>query len=207
MNGNSWRVRCLASSALILLAVVIGTACSKAPGLDKLVTDMVAAHNRHDVTRQLAFFTDDAVFVISGQTPVTGKTALRGLYGADSVMKSELVYADLVVHGDTVIINSVVERNDLLRLLGVEEMHYLPGTRVVFENGLIKKIEASRLDQKDWRTMRDNFSALMNWLQTTHPELLKEIGSGRLAGNNATAARGWLDLAAEWRQSQAAQEN
>lgn len=192
---------------MLLLAVVTVTACSKPPDPETQIANMISAHNRHDATGKLALFTDDASLVVGGQTPITGKMALRGLFEADSVMNSELVYAGLVVRGDTVLVNSVVERNDLLRLLGVPEVHYLPGTRVVFANGLVQRIETSKLDQREWRAMRDGFAALMNWVQTSHPELLREIASGRLSGNNATAARGWLELAAEWRESEAARGN
>jgi len=207
MSRNSWRARFFGGFTLLLLAVVIGTACSKPSDPKTQVAKMLAAHNRHDVTGQLAFFAEDASIVVGGQTPVTGKVAIRNLYAADSVMNSELMYADLVVHGDTVLVNSVVERNDLLRLLGVPEVRYLPGTRVVFTKGLVQRIETSRLDQRDWRAMRDGFMALMNWLQTAHPELQREVASGRLSGNNATAARGWLEVAAEWRESEAARGN
>ncbi|MBN1504051.1 MAG: hypothetical protein JW952_03210 [Candidatus Eisenbacteria bacterium] len=203
MDVTSRRARALATLAFLLLVVAVGTTCSKSPDHKTTVADMIAAHNRHDVAGQLAFFTEDAFFVIADEIPVTGRPALRDMFGADSVMNSELLYEGLVVRGDTVIVNSVIERNELLRLLDVPEMHYLPGTRVLFQDGMMRGIQTARLDQRDWRTMRDNFAALMNWLRTTHPELLNEIESGRLSGNNATAASGWLELAAEWRNSQA----
>jgi hypothetical protein len=202
MNVDSWHARLPGGILILLLAVAAGTGCSKRPDPETQVANMVAAHNRHDVTGQLAFFAEDASIVVGGQTPVTGTAAIRNLYEADSVMNSELVYSGLVVRGDTVIANAVVERNDLLRLLGVPEVRYLPGTRVVFSKGKIQRVETSRLDQKDWRAMRDGFVALMNWLQTTHPELQQEVQSGRLSGNNATAAKGWLQLAAQWRESE-----
>jgi len=206
MSMNSWRARLFAGAALLLLAAVAVTACSKTPNPETQIANMIAAHNRHDVTGQLSFFAEDAAIAVGGQTPFTGKAAIRNLYEADSVMKSELEYTGLAVRGDTVVVNSVVERNDLLRLLGLSEVHYLPGTRVVFRKGLIQSIETSRLDQREWRAMRDSFAALMNWVQAKHPELLKEIGSGRLSGNNATAARGWMEVVSRWRQSEAGGE-
>jgi hypothetical protein len=206
MNVRSWRVRICVGSVLFLLAVAIGAGCSKPPGHEARLAGMIAAHNRHDLTGQMAFFTDDASYAIAEQTLVTGKAAIRAIFGADSVMKSELVYEGLMVHGDTVIVSSVTERNDLLRLLGLPEVHYLPGTRAVFARGLIQRLETTKLDQKEWRVMRDNFGELMTWVQTAHPELMHEVASGRLSQNNAEAAEGWLKLAAEWRESQAAKE-
>ena len=206
MNMKSRRVRILWSSLLFLLAVAVGAGCSKPPSPKTQVASMIAAHNRHDVTGQMAFFADDASFVMAEQTPVTGKAAIREVFRADSVMKSELVYEGFTVHGDTVIVESVIERNDLLRLLGLPEVHYLPGTRLVFAKGLVQRLETTRLDQKEWREMRDNFSALMTWLQKAHPELTREVGSGRLSHNNAESADGWLKLAGEWRESEAKKE-
>jgi hypothetical protein len=207
MNSRPCRVLVCVGWALVVAAVVIAAGCSKRPGLEKRVTDMIAAHNRHDLTGQMAFFADDATYAIAEQTPVVGKAPVREIFGADSVMKSELVYEGLTVHRDTVIVSSVTERNDLLRLLGLEEVHYLPGTRLVFQKGLIHRLETTRLEQKEWRTMRDNFAALMTWLQAAHPELMSEVGgTGRLSRNNAESAAEWLKLAAEWRKSQSREE-
>lgn len=188
---------------VLLLLIVVVPACSRTPSPETQLANMITAHNRHDVVGELVFFAEDAVFAIPGQTPIVGKAAIRDLFEADSVMNSELIYTDLVVRGDTVIANSVIERNDMLRLLGVPEIHYLPGTRVVFKKGLIQRIEVTRFLQEEWSAMRTDFSNLMAWLQTAHPELLQDIRSGWLSRNTARSAEAWLKLASEWRESEA----
>ncbi len=204
--STRWSRVCVRAALAILVLAAAGAGCSKGPGLEQRVAGMIAAHNRHDLTAQMTFFADDASYAIADQPAVIGKSVVREIFGADSVMKSELVYGALEVHGDTVIVGSVTERNDLLRLLGLPEVHYLPGTRLVFHKGLIRRLETTRLEQREWRTMRDNFAALMAWLQTAHPELMREVGAGRLSRNNAESAAEWLKLAAEWRESQTSKE-
>ena len=52
-----------------------------------------------------------------------GKGALRDLLESDAATNSELVFKDMVTTGDTVVVNSITERNDFLRCLGIPELH------------------------------------------------------------------------------------
>jgi len=180
-------------SCLFLLAL-IPTACGKAPSLEQRVVQMLEVHNQHDVARELAFYADDATFVMAGEKPIVGKAALRNLIEADSIMNSELLFKDLVIRGDTVIVNSITERNDWFRLMGIPEIHYAPGSKIVFSKGLIQTVETAPLVEEDMRAFEKALSDVMAWLSIAHPELVKDAQSGWLARYDAKATQTWIKL-------------
>jgi len=95
-------------------------------------------------------------FVIPGENPIVGKAALRDLFESDAATNSVLVFKDMVTTRDTVIVNSIKERNDFLRYLGVPELHYAPGTKIVFNKGLIQKTELRRRRKRTRKSSRDS---------------------------------------------------
>jgi hypothetical protein len=187
-------------SCLFLLAL-ISIACGKAPSLQQRLQQMVEVHNQHNVTQELAFYADDATFVIPGENPIVGKAALRDLFESDAATNSVLVFKDMVTTRDTVIVNSIKERNDFLRYLGVPELHYAPGTKIVFNKGLIQKTELAPSSEEDEKIFERQWQDVMGWLGAAHPELVKEAQSGWLARHGRKAAHAWMELLAEWQVS------
>lgn len=157
---------------------------------------MVKAHNQHDVTRQLAFYADDAAFLIPGENLKVGKTAIRELFEADSIGNSVLVFKDLVIHGDTVIVNSIIERSDWLRFIGIPESHY--GSIIIFRKGLIQTDELTPVTEEEKRAYHKGWSGMMGWMKIAHPELVREAQSGWLARSDAKATKTWMKLFTEW---------
>lgn len=183
----------------LFLLALIPIACGKAPNLERRVVQMVEAHNQHDVARQLAFYADDATFIMPGEKPIVGRAALRDLFEADSIVNSELAFKDLVIRGDTVIVNSITERSDWLRSIGIPESHY--GSKMIFRKGLIHTDELAPGLEQDRRAYEKGWSGVMGWLSIAHPELVKEAQSGWLARYDAKATRTWMKLFAEWQAS------
>ena len=182
-------------SCLCLLAL-IPIACGKGPDLEERAVRMVEAHNQHDVARQLTFYAADATFMMPGENPIVGRAALRDLFEADSVVNSELVFKDLVIRGDTVLVNSITERSDWLRFIGIPESHY--GSRMIFRKGLIHAEELAPDVEEDRRAYEKGWSDVMGWLSTAHPELVREAQSGWLARYDAKATQAWMKLLGEW---------
>ncbi len=183
-----------------LLLALIPLGCYRIPSLDQRIQQMVEAHNRHDVTLELSFYAEDATFIIPGEKPIVGKAALRDLFESDAVWNSELALKDLVIRGDTVT-SSGTERNDFFRSMGIPEIHYAPGGKIVFRKGLIQRVETGLLEKEDSMAFEKAWSDVMAWLSVAHPELVKEAESGWLARYNARAAQDWMKLLAEWQAS------
>jgi hypothetical protein len=183
----------------MLVLVIIPAACTRLPSLEQRTLQMVEAHNQHDVARQLAFYANDATFIMPGEKPIVGKAALRDLFEADAIVNSELVFKDLVIHGDTVIVNSITERSDWLRFIGISECHY--SSKMIFRKGLIQTDELGPDAEEDRRAYEKGWSDVMEWLSIAHPELVKEAQSGWLARYDAKATQAWMKLFAEWQAS------
>ena len=182
-----------------LLLALIPMACGKAPNLEQRIVQMVEAHNQHNVAQQLAFYADDATFIMPGDYPIVGKAALRDLFEADSIVNSELVFKDLVIRGDTVIVNSITERSDWLRAIGIPESHY--ASKIIFRKELIYTDELGPNVEEERRVYEKRWSDVMGWLSIAHPELVKEAQSGWLARYDAKATQTWMKLFIEWQSS------
>jgi hypothetical protein len=163
---------------------------------------MTEVHNRHDVQKELSFWTDDGVLALEGEKPAVGKALLRNVFACDSALNSEIHFKGFTVRGDTAIFNSLVERNDFFRLAGLPEVDYVPGTRITFRKGLIERIEIPYIVPEDWRILDEWFSGLMQWLRAVHPELADEFSqSTDLTNHSAEAAHLWMKLATEYNAS------
>lgn len=185
-----------------LLLAVISLACSRAPNLKQLIQEMTEVHNRHDVEKELSYWTADGVLALEGEKPAVGKAVLRNVFSCDSALNSEIHFQGFTVRGDTAIVNSLVERNDFFRLAGLPEVHYVPGTRITFSKGLIERIEIPYIVPEDWRILDEWSSGLMQWLRAVHPELADAFSqSTDLTNHNAEAAHLWTKLATEYNSS------
>lgn len=189
-------VRSLRAACVIVLA---GLACFDARHLEQRTRQYFQHHNRHDLTGELAFFTDDAVFEMPGWSPLRGKDALRDQFGFDSVLNSEIIVGGLRVLGDTVVIDSITERNDFFRLLGISEIRYLPGTRFIFHAGQIQNVQSAQIRPEDMQATSAKIEQVLGWLRIAHPEFSSDIESGALFQYNAETANRWLQLLREWR--------
>ncbi|KPJ90710.1 MAG: hypothetical protein AMS18_10205 [Gemmatimonas sp. SG8_17] len=196
----------LSLRAVACVVVTAGLACSEAQHLDELTRQYFEHHNRHDLTSELACFADDAVFEMPGWPPLRGKDALRDQFAFDSVLDSEITVGGLRVLADTVIIDSLTERNDFFRLMGIPEVRYLPGSRLVYRAGQIQKVQSAQILPADMEATSAAIERVLEWLHTAHPELGAEIESGALFHYNAETANLWLQLLREWRGSVAGAE-
>ncbi len=191
----------MATRLVLSLAVFFAlTACSP-PDLERRTLEYFETHNRHDVTAKVAFLTEDIIFAMPGTESLSGTFQLRDIFAWDSVLSSELIASDLEVRGDTVFVNSLVERNDWFRLSGIGEVRFLPGTKMIFRDDLIRTIETATIVPEDEQAVTDSVNAMMEWLRWSHPELAPDVQDGTLFRYNAKNAEIWIELLTEWRDS------
>jgi len=183
-------------SAALAFAVCLAVSCSRAPQLDQRIMEMVSVHNQHDVEKELSFYTDDATFVISGEQPVIGKAALRELFASDAAAGSEIAYAGMVVSGDTASAESVSEKSELLLLMGVPVLHWKPGSKNIFKNGLIYRVELTPIEDKDAEIYKKTSADFMKWLAVVHPERVPEFQS---TTHSVKSVKAWVEMLREWR--------
>jgi hypothetical protein len=158
------------------------------------------AINCHDVSKELAFFAEDVRYLMSGESPILGKPALRKLFEWDSTLASKVEIGGVSVSGDTVIVDTFVEDSELAHLLGCPAMRSYPGSRFIFEKGLIKTVEFSDFLPEDAKIFRSRATAFMHWFANAHRERIKELEDRTFFQFSSERASDWLKLAAEWHE-------
>jgi hypothetical protein len=185
--------------ALITVGVLL-VGCAQTGGLQDKIVSLYDAVNRHDVSGELAFFATDVTFQLYGDPPIVGRTGLRQLFEWDSTLSCSTEIGDLVVSGDTVTVNRMVEYNDWMRLAGAQPVSSLPGSRFIFQNGLIKHVEMTGPVAADVQAFLKRRTLFLNWLAYAHPETIRELQDGCWSGFNRTNAAHWVALLSEWKE-------
>ena len=181
---------------VLILAALVLYSCE--PTLQRRVLEYERQVNAGNVDRVLALFADDATVRAQGMHSLAGKDALRGMAEWDSVVHTRLTFYDMVTEGDTVLAN-VVESNDWLAALGIEEVYH-PTTLVVFQSGLITRIE-SETDSGDARAMHQSLDAVLQWALQERPHVVRTLVSDAGFRYNSESAGRWLHLLREWRDA------
>ncbi len=182
---------------LLPTALIVGCVRTKRA----VVQRYVQLHRSHDIDGLLALHTSDAEFLIPGQHPIRGKEALRHLFEWDSVLGSELAMTGLSIAGDTILVDTVIERNRFFRALGLTEVRYQPGTRFVLRNGQIAGTYPAALSEESLKSGIEEYQHLFQWLSANRPDAYSRLLPGGLFRYNASNARLWLQVLAEWKQS------
>lgn len=117
--------------SLIGVALISVTACVGPPsreGREAVVADYIDAVNRNAVEEALAHHTADAEFLIPGQEPIVGTTAMRALLQWDSVLGSRIAFEPGHWAGDTLVAREGSESSAWFRGIGLDSILYAGGT-------------------------------------------------------------------------------
>jgi hypothetical protein len=139
-------------------------------------------------------------YIMDDGSSISGKPALRKLFQFDSTMATTVEIGGVWVSGDTVVVDTMVESSDWGRLMGIPGVHSYPGSRFVFEKGLIKAVEFSASLPEDSNIFRSRVNSFMNWFVNAHPERIDEIKNRTFFQFNAECASDWMRLAVEWHE-------
>lgn len=90
--------------------------------------------------------------------------------------------------GDTIIIDSVIERNNWFTALGLVEVRYKPGTRFVLEEGRITGTYPAAFDEETLQRLMGRFQPLLRWLGEHRQDALEQLlPMGKFRYNTSTA--------------------
>ena len=168
-----------------------------------LLDRYLAAYLAGDVDALLRLHTGDAMFTVDGEPGRQGWESLRDLYEWSAALGGQLEFTHVDVDGDLVRIASVVERNRLLRELGIEEAHYRPGTRFKLRGQLVQGIYLLGLDESSRQAVDAALEPLIAWLQRSDPATLERLMPGGEFRYDAASAARWLEVVAAWREATA----
>lgn len=161
----------------------------------------VALHRSGDVEGLLALHAADAEFLIPGQQPVRGTEALRALFEWDAVLGSQLIMEGISADGDTILIESIVERNKWFQAIGLAEARHKPGTRIVLREGRILGIYPAAFDDGTQSRVIEQLDRVVGWLSANRPDTLERLLPGGKFRYDAASAGLWLEVLEEWNKT------
>lgn len=156
------------------------------------------AHNSHNVEAELARYADEVILEIPRQTTILPKADLVDRIEWDATLGSHLAMSEITEGEDRVTIGRVVESNEWLRLLGIGEILYEPGSVMVFSDGLISEIHPTPLKIESQQAIASAMERFMAWAVEARPEDLDLIVSGQQLIYSRAAAEKWIELLTEW---------
>jgi hypothetical protein len=154
----------------------------------------MTASLRHDLATLRRLTREDVVWQLGPRT-FRGRDEVLGPNEYDAGIGNQLQYRNVVVRGDTVE-TELIERNDLIRAVGMAEVRGFP--RYVFEDGLLVRKEPWRASE-DLAELQARTDPLRRWIRTHHPEALEILvhEPGRLRFSRASGEL-MARLAREW---------
>ncbi len=186
---------CISSMFILALVSTFLISCSIDSG--DLVKRYASIYNTHDVDKMVALYADDAVFELTGQLSLSGKSQLRKITEYDVAMNIHMTISDINSKGDTVFCH-VKETNDWIKEAGIDNAHYK--AMFVYNAGLIKLIRAEATPEPQ-QAFEDVSSPLLKWARENEEDLLSEMMPEGKFVYNAENARKSLKLLRLWRES------
>ncbi len=137
---------------------------------------------------------EDAVWKI-GPDLLAGREAVLAPNACDAGANTRISWSNIAVHGSTVEFD-LVERNDILRALGIPELRHF--VRFTFKDGLVKRKEESK-SAAGVDAVEARGALFLAWLRQTHPDALRRImtSEGKFIYSRESC-RTEAKLAAEW---------
>lgn len=188
-------------SVIVIASLFALVGCTSSQDPAAFVERYVQLHAARDVDALLALHAPDAEFVIPGQDPIRGSAALRDLLEWDAVLESKLTMSGVRAEGDSILIDSVVERNKWFQALGLSEARFRPGTTMVLRDGRIVGVYPAGFDVDTQRRFIERFEVLAQWLHENRQDALEQLLPGGKFRYDAASARLWLEVFAEWQSS------
>lgn len=181
---------------------MIVSGCTHRQNAQELIQRYISLHKAGKVDSLLLMHTEDTQFIFPGENPITGKRALRQLLEWDSVLHAELEMEGIFQKGDTIFVDTIVERSRFFKAMGISEIYYQSGTKIVLKNGLISQTYPAKFHQKSIEKISEQFSKVKQWLERNQPDLLNHLMPEGKIIQNAQTAKIWLEVLEKWQSSQ-----
>ena len=182
-------------STMVIFLFLI--ACSAKTDIEETMIAYLQSHNNHDVEKTLSYFHENASFQMMDQPPILD---IRKMEAWDAAIASNLIYESWEVHGDTIIVGTIIERNNWFSHAGIKRIVYRPGTRLIFKEGKIFKITVAAMTEESINDLSDMFNAFFLWASENHPEEMQQLMPGGQFEFSEQKASLWFQLLDEWQQ-------
>lgn len=192
---------------LLPLACAAGVvaACGVSPNPRFQAIDAyVAAHNRYQPDSAVAYFTQDAKFVLEGRDSAVGRANIQRVEEANAALHDQLTPMDYVESGDTVFVHTMGERNDWFGGLGIDQVFHKNGTAFIFKGNQIAEVRVKPFNAATQATLDSARVAFTSWAHQNRPTQLASAMPDGQMGRTPDALNDLRLLLHEWSLHRAA---
>jgi len=184
--------------SLLLLIVTVPISCSTNNQSETMRTQFEVyfeSHNDHEIEKILSFLSDDFELHFTGYDVKIDKNGLVDVLGWDKGVNGKVSHEKLVTKGDS-IAGLFTERNDFLKLIGIEELKATITYRFDVSGKIVKQTYTPLPGQPSFQ---DKMQACIEWARTNRPQELKAIYPQNQMQFNEEMAKRWVILLKEWK--------
>lgn len=186
-------------SALLLLFVIV-FGCAPKPSALETVSKFQRLKNAGDLDGAMGLFAQDAKLNLGPLGEVDGREAIRRLLDYDVSLHAQLEFENCAQEEITVTCR-VIEKNDWLRIAGIESITYTENRFILSPEGMIEEVEATLAPESAQR-LGQAMAEVDRWARANEPEaygsLFDADGAFVYSGENGKQI---LELLAQWRES------
>jgi hypothetical protein len=185
-------------TALVIIVLFAFSACNSTMSNEEVLKAYIERHNNHDIEGVVELFHPRAVVELPGRPPLN---EIRKIEAWDAAVQSRKMYESWEVQGDTIIIGTIIERNNWYSHGGIRQVEYQPGSMFIFREGKIFKIRSSDMTVESQQLIQDMFRNFLAWAQENKPgELARLMPNGAINLEEGNSKE-WFLLMDEWQRS------
>jgi len=184
--------------SLLLLIVMVTISCSTNNQSKTMRTQFKVyfeSQNHHEIEKTLSFLSEDFELHFTEYDIKIDKKGLVDVLGWDKGVNGKVSHDKLIVKGDS-IAGLFTERNDFLKLVGIEELKATITYRFDVSGMIVKQTYTPLPDQPSFQ---DKMQSCIEWARTNRPQELKEIYPQNQMQFNEEMAKRWVILLKEWK--------
>lgn len=154
----------------LLITIFVLSCTDEKNNPEVILNDYIKAANKHNIEKVKEIYADSIIWYFGPFTFSGKEEAIQPLLfdkGANTILKVD----NMMVNGDTIDLE-LTETNDVLKALGVPELHHFP--RFIIKDGLIISISQIK-PPLEFNAYADSISAFAIWLSENKPEKFEQF--------------------------------
>jgi len=180
-----------------LIIIVSCSTNNQSKNIRKKFDAYFKAHNDHNIEKELSFLSDDFYLHFTAYDIIINKIDIINVLGWDKGVNGRVSYEKLEIKGDS-ITGVFIERNDFLKLIGIEELK----ATIIYtfdRSGMI--IRQTYTPFPDQPSVQDKLLPVIEWARTNRSIELNEIYPQNQLQFDLEMAEKWVTLLNDWKNS------
>lgn len=127
---------------------------------------------------------------------------LRHFFGWHKRMKTKWGYNKVEVHRDTILIDSVYETCDWMKLVNIDTLRYEHAMRFILNDGRIAELHIPQIENESRLRLETEMLDFVNWIRESEKRQrrgMRVMGCWLNFNKTEYNAGEWIDLIVSWR--------